>query len=88
MLSHYSQSLLQAVRQLWTIRSNRKFFTKWKLSIALWQDTKIFMVLSTNSQANKIVAKSGERQLIQCPELIAKYNENMGGVGKNDLLRQ
>ena len=52
-----------------------------------------FTALSTNSQANKIVnvkrkQKNGERQLIECPELIAKYNENMGGVDKNDQLRQ
>ena len=74
-------------------RGEYKLLQSENLVIPIWQDTKIFTALSTNSQPNKIVnvkrkQKNGERQLIECPELIAKYNENMGGVDKNDQLRQ
>ena len=74
-------------------RGEYKLLQSGNLVIALWQDTKVFTAISTNSQPNEIVEvkrkqKNGEKQLVQCPELIAKYNENMGGVDKNDQLRQ
>ena len=61
--------------------------------MTVWQDTKVVSALATNSQPLattqvKRKKQNGEKKLVNCPQLIANYNQKMGGVDHNDQLRQ
>ena len=61
--------------------------------MTVWQDTKVVSALATNSQTlatTQVERKqqNGEKKLVNCPQLIANYNQKMGGVDHNDQLRQ
>ena len=58
-----------------------------------WLDNKVVAVLSTNVQPDvmdmtKRTQKDGTRLEVNCPVAITAYSENMGGVDRNDQLRQ
>ena len=59
----------------------------------LWRDNRVVTVLSTNTQPQQIDTvqrreQDGSRINISCPAAMALYNSYMGGVDKNDQLRQ
>ena len=59
----------------------------------VWQDTKLVTATSTNAQPlphNEVARrmKTGEKKIFSCPQNITSYNQYMGGVDKNDQLRQ
>ena len=63
------------------------------LTISVCQDTKPVTVTATNCQAIPLDSvtrklKTGEHRTYSCPEAIKLYNKYMGGVDRNDLLRQ
>ena len=63
------------------------------LTVSVWQDTRVVTVSSTNCQNVPLDSvmrklKTGERKCYQCPEAITQYNCYMGGVDRNDQLRQ
>ena len=63
------------------------------LTISVWQDTKPVTVTATNCQAIPLDSvsrklKTGEHHTYPCPEAITQYNKYMGGVDRNDQLRQ
>lgn len=62
------------------------------LTVALWQDSKPVLVIATNSDPLTSTtverkAKDGTKNIIPCPQSIHLYNRFMGGVDKNDQLR-
>ena len=63
------------------------------LSVCVWQDTKVVTACTTFCQTNQLSEvqrkmKNGERRTFSCPEAIQTYNKYMGGVDKNDQLRE
>ena len=59
----------------------------------LWRDNRVVTVLSTNTQPQQIDTvqrreQDGSRTNVSCPAAMALYNSYMGGVDKNDQLRQ
>ena len=59
----------------------------------MWQDTKPVTVIATNAQTLPLDTvqrklKTGHHKTFDCPEAISIYNRYMGGVDKNDQLRQ
>ena len=59
--------------------------------MTVWQDTKVVSALATNSQPLATTQverkqKNGEKKIVNCPQLIANYNQKMGGVDHNDQL--
>ena len=63
------------------------------LTVTAWKDTKVVCVVATNSTPEmttevKRKLRTGERVVVPCPNSIATYNKYMGGVDRNDQLRQ
>ena len=63
------------------------------LTVTAWKDTKVVCVAATNSTPEvttevKRKLRTGERVVVPCPNSIATYNKYMGGVDRNDQLRQ
>ena len=63
------------------------------LSVHLWQDNRPVLVIASNSNpAQKTTVerknKNGTRVTVSCPKAIMDYNKYMGGVDRNDQLRQ
>ena len=62
------------------------------LLFSLWQDKKVVSALSTGCEVGEGSVlrreKSGARRTFQCPYNIIQYNKYMGGVDRNDQLRQ
>ena len=63
------------------------------LTVALWQDNRPVVVISTNSDPTQPTtvqrkARDGTSSSIRCPASISSYNKFMGGVDLNDQLRQ
>ena len=63
------------------------------LTASVWQDTKPVTVIATNAQTLPLDTvqrklKTGDYKTFDCPEAISIYNRYMGGVDKNDQLRQ
>ena len=59
----------------------------------LWRDNRVVTVLSTNSQPHEeeVVQRrqrDGTKVDVRCPAALAKYQQFMGGVDRNDQLRQ
>ena len=59
----------------------------------LWRDNRVVTVLSTNSQPHEeeVVQRrqhNGSKVDVRCPSAVAKYGRYMGGVDRNDQLRQ
>ena len=59
----------------------------------LWLDNRVVTLLSTNAQPNQLDTvqrkeRDGSRQTVRCPAAMALYNRYMGGVDRNDQLRQ
>ena len=59
----------------------------------LWRDNRVVTLLSTNAQPQQQSSvlrrlQDGSRTNIPCPEALELYNMHMGGVDKNDQLRQ
>ena len=59
--------------------------------VTVWQDTKAISCASTNANntTTQITRKQkdGSSIQLQCPQAVAKYNDKMGGVDRNDQLR-
>ena len=63
------------------------------LTALLWRDNRVVTLLSTNSQPQNQSTvqrreRDGTRTNVPCPEAMDLYNRYMGGVDKNDQLRQ
>jgi len=63
------------------------------LTVALWQDNRPVVVISTNSDPTQPTtvqqkARDGTSSSIRCPASISSYNKFMGGVDLNDQLQQ
>ena len=63
------------------------------LTVSVWQDTKPVSVCATNCQSVPLHTvqrklRSGDSEVFPCPESITSYNNYMGGVDRNDQLRQ
>ena len=63
------------------------------LTVSVWQDTKPVTVCSTFCQTVPVdeverKLKNGEHRNFPCPHAITTYNKYMGGVDKNDQLRE
>ena len=58
----------------------------------LWRDNRVVTVLSTNAQPQEqeVVQRrdDGHRVDVPCPEAMPLYQMYMGGVDRNDQLRQ
>ena len=73
-------------------RGDSMSFQHDQLVIHLWQDTKPVVVISTLSQANETTTvkrkqKNGSRIDVPCPLAFDLYNKYMGGVDRNDQVR-
>ena len=74
-------------------RGEFKLLQHESLLMTVWQDTKVVSALATKFQPLAITQverkqQNREKRLVNCPQLIAKYNQKMGGVDRNDQLRQ
>ena len=63
------------------------------LSVCVWQDTKAVTACTTFCKTTPLSEvqrkmKNGEHHTFPCPESIMTYNKYMGGVDKNDQLRE
>ncbi len=63
------------------------------LTCSSWKDTKVVSIAATNSdplESTEVNRKlrTGERLVVPCPTSIANYNKYMGGVDRNDQLRE
>ena len=63
------------------------------LTVCVWQDSKPVTACSTFCQTTPLdkvdrKLKNGEKKTFPCPNTITTYNRFMGGVDKNDQLRQ
>ena len=63
------------------------------LTVCVWQDSKPVTACSTYCQSTPLdnverKMKNGEKKTFPCPSIITTYNRYMGGVDKNDQLRQ
>jgi hypothetical protein len=63
------------------------------LTVAVWQDTKPVTICSTMSQSVPLdevsrKLRNGDHETFPCPHAITTYNKFMGGVDKNDQLRE
>ena len=59
----------------------------------LWKDNRVVTLLSTNAQPQnhstvQCRQRDGSRRDVPCPEAMDLYNRYMGGVDRNDQLRQ
>ena len=59
----------------------------------LWRDNRVVTILSTSAQPHELGMvqrreHNGTRVNVQCPAALAHYQAFMGGVDKNDQLRQ
>ena len=59
----------------------------------LWLDNRVVTCMATNCQPQEIGhvqrrLRDGTRKDISCPAAVMKYNKYMGGVDRNDQLRQ
>ena len=66
---------------------------KGDLLTTVWMDNKVVSILSTNTQPAEcgIIGRkqrNGQKIDVPCPNSIMAYTENMGGVDRNDQLRQ
>ena len=65
---------------------------KGALLFSIWQDNKVVSALSTGCEAGEGQVlrrqKNGTRMVVRCPYNIINYNKHMGGVDRNDQLRQ
>ena len=64
-----------------------------QLTVSVWQDTKPVTVSSTFCQTIPLDSvsrklRNGQHMVFPCPEAITQYNCYMGGVDRNDQLRQ
>ena len=64
-----------------------------QLTLSLWQDNRPVVVISTNSNPTQSTtvqrkARDGTSRTVCCPQSISSYNKFMGGVDRNDQLRQ
>ena len=64
-----------------------------QLTVSLWQDNRPVVTISTNSDPTQQTtvqrkARDGTSSTFCCPESISLYNKFMGGVDRNDQLRQ
>ena len=74
-------------------RGDHKMVQRDGVVALLWRDNRVVTVLSTNTQPQQqaVVQRrenDGSRIDVQCPAVMAMYNQYMGGVDKNDQLRQ
>ena len=63
------------------------------LVTTLWLNNCVVRVMSTNSQpkdSSQVLRQqhNGSRVSVQCPTAVAQYNKFIGGVDRNDQLRQ
>ena len=63
-----------------------------EISAAAWMDNKVVTAMFTGFAPGSIstvsrMEKTRESITVQCPEAIAVYNQQMGGVDKGDQLR-
>ena len=63
------------------------------LTVCVWQDTKAVTACSTFCQSVPFDTvmrklKTGEHYRFPCPDAIKTYNKYMGGVDKNDQMRE
>ena len=64
-----------------------------QLTVSVWQDNKPVTVSSTFCQTVPLDSvsrklRNGQHSVFPCPEAITQYNHYMGGVDRNDQLRQ
>ena len=64
-----------------------------QLTVSLWQDNRPVVTISTNSDPTQPTtvqrkARDGTSSTFCCPKSISLYNKFMGGVDRNDQLRQ
>ena len=63
------------------------------MTAILWRDNRVVTLLSTNTQPQNYSTvqrrqHDGTRRSVPCPEAMELYNKYMGGVDRNDQLRQ
>ena len=63
------------------------------IAAMLWRDNRVVTLLSTNTQPHEeeVVQRrqrDGSRVDVRCPAAVARYQQYMGGVDRNDQLRQ
>ena len=73
-------------------RGSSKTYQNGNLTVTVWQDNRPVTLISTNSDpttTSSVVRKNrdGTTATYSCPDSLALYNQNMGGVDRNDQLR-
>lgn len=73
-------------------RGSSKTYQQGNLTVTVWQDNRPVTLISTNSDptaTSSVVRKSrdGTTATYSCPNSVALYNKNMGGVDRSDQLR-
>jgi len=74
-------------------RGEFMFETKGKISAVKWMDSKFVYAISNYFCPKETTTvlrrnKTGERETVYCPKVIAEYNKIMGGVDKFDQLHE
>lgn len=69
------------------------FRQKGPLVVTAWLDSKVVTVMSTNGQPGEVTTtlrrlKDGTRAEFPCASSVVSYSANMGGIDRNDQLRQ
>ena len=89
----FPQDLKQFLKKGLSKRGEYLFRQCGNLTVTLWQDSKPVVVIATNSDPHETCtvqrkAKNGTRSSVSCPASVDVYNKFMGGVDRNDQLRQ
>ena len=90
---HFPQQLRNDAKWGLANRGDYKIAQSGCLTVNLWQDNQPVLVIASNCNPIDVTTvkrrvRDGTRSDFSCPTAIASYNKYMGGVDRNDQLRQ